>query len=48
MGQLKQGTLSRRGTAKVCPAGASQPVNPAESLGPRGRKSVAASFSARF
>ena len=36
MGQLKQGTLSRRGTAKVCPAGASQPVNPAEPLGPRG------------
>ena len=36
MGQLKQGTLSRRETVKVCPAGASQSVNPAESFGPRG------------
>ena len=36
MGQLKQGTVLRRGMAKVCPAGASLPVNPAESFGPRG------------
>jgi len=35
MGQLKQGTFSRRGTAKVCPVGASLLVNPAESFGLR-------------
>lgn len=36
MGQLKQVSFSRRGTAKVCPAGASLPAKPQELAGPRG------------
>jgi len=36
MGQLNQTKLSRRGTAKVCPAGASLPAKPQKFSGPHG------------
>jgi hypothetical protein len=38
MGQLKPGTFSRLGTAKVCPAGVSALVNSAESFDLQGER----------